>query len=317
MVMMRYVLCSLVLVLYCVCGSVLAVEGGVVQVTGAHVGPSALQAGADPGQEELPTITNGECTGDQKEKESCTTQLSEASHQKDDEKRRQETSVTKHTQTTSSLGHDHSSPSDRADPLTEEQRKETEDASINKGTGGPTGRNEETKETENQQKGSGTLPHSTSQEKESTQRIVGENGRQGGNDPASNNGHYQEGHLAQSSSSENSTNGPSSGTPATTTAGHSETTRAGNDTTAAGSEPSNNTEDGGNAETSSNNSASTYSNTSNTANNNEESTTTTTTTTTTTLPPELTNNKKGDADSSSSISSSVWVRVPLLIVVTL
>ncbi|ORC83766.1 uncharacterized protein TM35_000581290 [Trypanosoma theileri] len=45
--------------------------------------------------------------------------------------------------------------------------------------------------------------------------------------------------------------------------------------------------------------------------------TTTTTTITTTLPPELTNNKKGDADSSSSISSSVWVRVPLLIVVTL
>ncbi|ORC83635.1 uncharacterized protein TM35_000621090 [Trypanosoma theileri] len=43
----------------------------------------------------------------------------------------------------------------------------------------------------------------------------------------------------------------------------------------------------------------------------------TTTTTTTTLPPELTNNKKGDADSSSSISSSVWVRVPLLIVVVL
>ncbi|ORC80048.1 uncharacterized protein TM35_001841010, partial [Trypanosoma theileri] len=40
-------------------------------------------------------------------------------------------------------------------------------------------------------------------------------------------------------------------------------------------------------------------------------TTTTTTTTTTTLPPELTNNKKGDADSSSSISSSVWMRVPL------
>ncbi|ORC81747.1 uncharacterized protein TM35_001081080 [Trypanosoma theileri] len=50
---------------------------------------------------------------------------------------------------------------------------------------------------------------------------------------------------------------------------------------------------------------------------NEESPSTTTTTTTTTLPPELTNNKKGDADSSSSISSSVWVRVPLLIVVTL
>ncbi|ORC82223.1 uncharacterized protein TM35_000961020 [Trypanosoma theileri] len=45
--------------------------------------------------------------------------------------------------------------------------------------------------------------------------------------------------------------------------------------------------------------------------------TTTTTTTTTTLPPQLTNNKKGDADSSSSISSSVWVRVPLLIVATL
>ncbi|ORC92405.1 uncharacterized protein TM35_000031580 [Trypanosoma theileri] len=50
---------------------------------------------------------------------------------------------------------------------------------------------------------------------------------------------------------------------------------------------------------------------------NANTTTTTTNTTTTTLPPELTNNKKGDADSSSSISSSVWVRVPLLIVVTL
>ncbi|ORC82955.1 uncharacterized protein TM35_000811050 [Trypanosoma theileri] len=49
----------------------------------------------------------------------------------------------------------------------------------------------------------------------------------------------------------------------------------------------------------------------------ENTDTTTTTTTTTTLPPELTNNKKGDADSSSSISSSVWVRVPLLIVITL
>ncbi|ORC84032.1 uncharacterized protein TM35_000511330 [Trypanosoma theileri] len=59
-----------------------------------------------------------------------------------------------------------------------------------------------------------------------------------------------------------------------------------------------------------------------TRNQNEEGaggteTTTTTTTTTTTLPPELSNNKKGDADSSSSISSSVWVHVPLLIVVTL
>ncbi|ORC84431.1 uncharacterized protein TM35_000451690 [Trypanosoma theileri] len=54
-----------------------------------------------------------------------------------------------------------------------------------------------------------------------------------------------------------------------------------------------------------------------TTTNNEESTTTTTTTTTT-LPPEAANKKKGDADSCSSISSSVWVRVPpLLIVVTL
>ncbi|ORC83962.1 uncharacterized protein TM35_000521060 [Trypanosoma theileri] len=45
---------------------------------------------------------------------------------------------------------------------------------------------------------------------------------------------------------------------------------------------------------------------------------TTTTTTKATLPPEpANNNKKGDADSSSSISSYVWVRVPLLIVVTL
>ncbi|ORC84440.1 uncharacterized protein TM35_000451780 [Trypanosoma theileri] len=51
--------------------------------------------------------------------------------------------------------------------------------------------------------------------------------------------------------------------------------------------------------------------------NNPANAETTSTTTTTTLPPELTNNKKGDADSSSSICSSVWVRVPLLIVVTL
>ncbi|ORC83964.1 uncharacterized protein TM35_000521080, partial [Trypanosoma theileri] len=67
-----------------------------------------------------------------------------------------------------------------------------------------------------------------------------------------------------------------------------------NNTPAAGSESTNNQE--GDAE-------------------NTESTRTNSTTTT--LPSELTNNKKGDADSSSSISSSVWVRVPLLIVVTL
>ncbi|ORC83489.1 uncharacterized protein TM35_000681210, partial [Trypanosoma theileri] len=48
----------------------------------------------------------------------------------------------------------------------------------------------------------------------------------------------------------------------------------------------------------------------NTQNEGENTDITTTTTPTTTLPPELTNNKKGDADSSSSISSSVWVRVP-------
>ncbi|ORC83638.1 uncharacterized protein TM35_000621120 [Trypanosoma theileri] len=73
------------------------------------------------------------------------------------------------------------------------------------------------------------------------------------------------------------------------------------------------TADGGNsAETSTNNSTSTNPETDNTSTNEEP-----TTTTTTTLPPELTNNKKGDADSSSSISSSVWVRVPLLFVVTL
>ncbi|ORC84021.1 uncharacterized protein TM35_000511220 [Trypanosoma theileri] len=77
--------------------------------------------------------------------------------------------------------------------------------------------------------------------------------------------------------------------------------------------------DGGSNPTSTenDNTSSTSESTTNTANttNNEESTTTTTTTTT--LPPELTNNKKGDADSSSSISSSVWIRVPLLIVITL
>ncbi|ORC83861.1 uncharacterized protein TM35_000551300 [Trypanosoma theileri] len=63
----------------------------------------------------------------------------------------------------------------------------------------------------------------------------------------------------------------------------------------------------------SNNSETPNSETNNTPSNDEESTTTTTTTTT--LPPEPTNNKKGDADSSSI--SSVWVRVPLLIVAML
>ncbi|ORC83959.1 uncharacterized protein TM35_000521030, partial [Trypanosoma theileri] len=55
---------------------------------------------------------------------------------------------------------------------------------------------------------------------------------------------------------------------------------------------------------------------------NEESTSPTTTTSTIPTLPEISNNTimpnvKGDADSSSSIISSVWVRVPLLIVVTL
>ncbi|ORC82109.1 uncharacterized protein TM35_000981120 [Trypanosoma theileri] len=85
----------------------------------------------------------------------------------------------------------------------------------------------------------------------------------------------------------------------TESVGSSETS-PGNDNTSAGTGSTSNQEgDMGNAETT------------------PTTTITTTTTTTTTLPPELTNNKKGDADSSSSISSSVWVRVPLLIVVTL
>ncbi|ORC84258.1 uncharacterized protein TM35_000471530 [Trypanosoma theileri] len=58
--------------------------------------------------------------------------------------------------------------------------------------------------------------------------------------------------------------------------------------------------------------------------NQESISTTTTTTNTNTIPPvpgisndTIMPNVKGDADSSSSISSSVWVRVPLLIMVTL
>ncbi|ORC90046.1 uncharacterized protein TM35_000103140, partial [Trypanosoma theileri] len=74
----------------------------------------------------------------------------------------------------------------------------------------------------------------------------------------------------------------------------SDTANAGNGTTSPKDESQSNSSDVGNTETTT-----------------EESTTTTT------LPPELTNNKKGDADSSSSIISSVWVRLPLLIVVTL
>ncbi|ORC80905.1 uncharacterized protein TM35_001381030 [Trypanosoma theileri] len=88
---------------------------------------------------------------------------------------------------------------------------------------------------------------------------------------------------------------------------------AGNGTKPEESEAPDNSGVAGNADTTPNNSTNTDPETPNTANNEES----TTTTTTTTIPPEPANNKKGDADSSSSISSSVWVRVPLLIVVTL
>ncbi|ORC84211.1 uncharacterized protein TM35_000471060 [Trypanosoma theileri] len=70
--------------------------------------------------------------------------------------------------------------------------------------------------------------------------------------------------------------------------------------------------------------ANTTSVTINTTSNEETTLPTTTTTTTNTIPTingisnnTIMPNVKGDADSSSSISSSVWVRVPLLIVVTL
>ncbi|ORC84030.1 uncharacterized protein TM35_000511310 [Trypanosoma theileri] len=93
---------------------------------------------------------------------------------------------------------------------------------------------------------------------------------------------------------------PSPESSDTETANGSGTANDGGSSTPAGSESSNNPTD-------------------------EESTiTTTTTNTTNTIPivPVISNNTimpnvKGDADSSSSISSSVWVRVPLLIVVTL
>ncbi|ORC83858.1 uncharacterized protein TM35_000551270 [Trypanosoma theileri] len=92
---------------------------------------------------------------------------------------------------------------------------------------------------------------------------------------------------------------PSPESSDTETANGSGTANDGGGSTPAGSESSNNPSDADNTEN-------------------------TTTTTTTTIPtvPEISNsnimpNVKGDADSSSSISSSVWVRVPLLIVVTL
>ncbi|ORC84371.1 uncharacterized protein TM35_000451090 [Trypanosoma theileri] len=73
-----------------------------------------------------------------------------------------------------------------------------------------------------------------------------------------------------------------------------------------------------------NTTANTTSVTLNTTSNEESTSPTTNTTTTNTIPtiPGFSNNTimpnlRGDADSSSSISSSVWVRVPLLIVVTL
>ncbi|ORC84002.1 uncharacterized protein TM35_000511030, partial [Trypanosoma theileri] len=119
----------------------------------------------------------------------------------------------------------------------------------------------------------------------------------------------------------------------TTGTGNSDTANTGNDTITEGSEATNNQEGNATKQPSTTNNLETgtasEANAANTENGTpsgesestgDQSTSTTatitTTTTTTTLPPELTNNKKGDADSSSSISSSVWVRVPLLIVVT-
>ncbi|ORC82227.1 uncharacterized protein TM35_000961060 [Trypanosoma theileri] len=84
---------------------------------------------------------------------------------------------------------------------------------------------------------------------------------------------------------------PSPESSDTETANGSGTANDGGGSTPAGSEPSNNPSDADNTDT--------------------------TTTTTNIIPTEPANNKKGDADSSSSISSSVWVRVPLLIVATL
>ncbi|ORC92425.1 uncharacterized protein TM35_000031780, partial [Trypanosoma theileri] len=98
-----------------------------------------------------------------------------------------------------------------------------------------------------------------------------------------------------------------------TSAASGEGTGAQSSPTSESSQTDGTAEGGNSAETSTNNSASTNPETDNTPTNEGS----TATTTTTTIPPELTNNKKVDTDSSSSISSSVWVRVPLLIVVTL
>ncbi|ORC82366.1 uncharacterized protein TM35_000921100 [Trypanosoma theileri] len=108
-----------------------------------------------------------------------------------------------------------------------------------------------------------------------------------------------EGAADNANAEETQPSSSSSSSSETVSANNSDTANAGNGTTSPEGEPQSNSSNVENTDTT------------------PSITTTTTTTTTTTLPPELTNNKKGDADSSSSISSSVWVRVPLLIVVTL
>ncbi|ORC84081.1 uncharacterized protein TM35_000501350 [Trypanosoma theileri] len=320
---MRHVLCGLVLVLCCVFGSVLAVDGGAnLQDTGVLGARSALPAEAHLNTEALATETTEECADEQKKTGSCPQQPAEALPLKDGQRLQQETDVRTQPQTTPSLGNGQSSLSGRGGDLQEGEREQTEQMTEGTGRGGQAGRNEESKENENQEPGSEDLSHSTRQGNSgghgSTQRINVETGMPSGPSTASNTKQPHEGHFTQSTSTDSSTPTTSHSTSATPTKGESETTTAGNETSSGENESASNPSAGGNADATPNNSPNTNPDTSNAPNNEEStSTTTTTTTTTTTVPPELTNNKKGDADSSSSISSSVWVRVPLLIVVTL
>ncbi|ORC83855.1 uncharacterized protein TM35_000551240 [Trypanosoma theileri] len=131
--------------------------------------------------------------------------------------------------------------------------------------------------------------------------VEGSNGSSpsGGQTGANVNNPAGEGAVNAESTAAVQPTSPSPESSDTETANGSGTANDGGSSTSPESEPSNNPSD-------------------------EESTTTSTTTTTNIIPPvpginnnNIMPNVKGDADSSSSISSSVWVRVLLLIVVTL
>ncbi|ORC81075.1 uncharacterized protein TM35_001311000, partial [Trypanosoma theileri] len=104
MMMMRNVLFGLVLLLCCVCVSVLAAQSIEPQDSGALGGPRALESEADTGQDDLATERSKHCADDQTESDSCKNQTAEDSVPKGDERKNLNTGDNTVRQTTSSVG---------------------------------------------------------------------------------------------------------------------------------------------------------------------------------------------------------------------